>query len=136
MRNYDPNACYILLVWCRNCGPSVTLPATDYQAHTIPDLTRRARCSKCRGKSVAMRKEYEPRLSAPGGVHIWELQLIEKALRDAAANARQLSNVALTEGRKELAQRLEGRAGTFARLAENYWREIQDRQATPMHVIP
>ena len=115
MRNYNPQADYVVLLWCRHCGHCATQPVEP--ALTLEIVRNRARCGRCGRKWIGAVQMYEPLLGFGPGFLTCEIALIAGAVRRAAVEERRLADAIPFGSDEDRRQRHATAASVYERLA-------------------
>jgi hypothetical protein len=115
---------HVTLLWCLACGRLRSCPAIEVDR--VPNMRRRARCTKCGGRDIALRVVHVP---AVGGIgyHGWELRRIADAVRDAAQREQGAALAAHASGHTELWNRHDMEAAVLRRLHQGLVSEADSR---------
>lgn len=115
---------YITVLWCLSCGRLRTWPALE--TDRIPNMRRRARCTGCGGRDVALRAVHAPALGGIG-YQGWELRRIADAVGQAAQSARSAAAAAHASGNQALWNQHDMDACVLGRLHQQLAREADHR---------
>lgn len=126
MRNYNPQADYVVLLWCRHCGHCATQPVEP--ALALESVRSRARCGRCGKKWIGAVQMYEPRLGIALGLLTSELKLIARAVSTAAGEERKAGNAIAYGSDSGRRERHFSTAAIYERLAAKLVQEAESRQ--------